>query len=596
MAEPSPAPPADAAPLLTAACGDSLARLLAEAPEGAVIGLDAPHYRIAAPLVLTRRLTLRGLYPGTPILHLANGRCGLSVAAAGCRIEDLALTASGHRDAPLLAIGADDCRLEQVALLLAQGSGLVAEGCRGLVAEGLVAGELGREAVLARRCQALRLTLRGRDIARRVAAPAIRLVDCTEFSVEAEIEQAQGSAVTVEQGEAGPRRIDGRLSIRAAQVQRALSVIAHPTLPATGLRARILADGWTDGAVLLANARAVEIELQLPEAPPPGPAVLLTGGFGLRGSTLRLRPAGPGAAPAELVAGPGRSLGNEIRLCPAPIAPRPAAAAGPLLAAPFAERLEAANSTERYEAYELPGRCSLCGWEGRFRRAHRSERETLSCGACRASLRYRGQAEVLVGLLGGGRFTTLAGLAEGGGLAGLALFEPGISGPLRPWLRRAGRYEQSFYDPALPSGTPRDGMTCQDLMATSFAADSFDLVVTSDIFEHVREPFRAFAEIRRILRPGGLHVWTVPLDPRLEATRARVDTRGPEDRMILPPVYHGSGGDGLSLVYTDFGRDVAALLAGHGLPTRLERHAARDGRVVSVTLVSVKPPQPAPAA
>jgi hypothetical protein len=76
--------------------------------------------------------------------------------------------------------------------------------------------------------------------------------------------------------------------------------------------------------------------------------------------------------------------------------------------------------------------------------------------------------------------------------------------------------------------------------------------------------------------------------PPPQETRARVDTSGPEDIMLLPPVYHGSGADSLSLVYTDFGRDIGLLLSAIGLPTSVVRHRVVNDRVAGVTFISVK--------
>jgi SAM-dependent methyltransferase len=203
-------------------------------------------------------------------------------------------------------------------------------------------------------------------------------------------------------------------------------------------------------------------------------------------------------------------------------------------------------------------------------------------------LRYRGQAEALLRLLGDGRYATLAELAGSGALSDLSIFEPGITGPLRPYLAKAREYHQSFYDPSISSGTIRNGIACQDLMATAYPDGHFDLVVTSDIMEHVRHPFKAFSEIRRILRPRGEHVFTVPFVTPLPAkTRFRVDVSGPEDRNVLPPVYHGSGSLGTSLVYTDFGRDLKERLASIGLQTQVFRHHGKEpSDIVCATLIT----------
>lgn len=571
---------------------EELANALRTAPEGALIGLDAPRYRITESLALTRPLTLCGCDPQMPpILIFADGRYDLSVTSAGCRLENIALTASGHRGRALLRIAADACHLVGLKLLRAQGSGLRIEHCDDTDVQDLVAQELGQEAVVALGCSGLRLSLRGLNIGLRHAAAAVRLVDCRGFQVEAEIADVSGSAVSLEEVdvEAGP--MSGEVSLRAQRMQRALSLLGRKDAPASRLSARIHGHYWSEVCVLLSNAENIALDLAIP-AIGEKPALRINGSFGLRHSTVELAcPDADGGAPPPpgLVVGGGQaSYGNAIHMRRQAF--EDAAEPASLLPETLRQRLQQ-DARPAFLVYDQPGRCSLCGWEGRFRRTHISERETLACGACRATLRYRGQAEAICGRLNAGRSTTLADLAASGALSDLAIYEPGITGPFRPWLRQAGRYAQSFYDPDLPSGTRRaDGFVCQDLMATAFSDASFDLVVTSDIFEHIRKPFLAFEEIRRILKPGGLHVWTVPIGlPPPAETRARVDTSGPEDRMLMEPVYHGSGTDGLSLVYTDFGRDIGRLLAGLGLPTHGMRHVAgEDNHIACITFVSVR--------
>ena len=578
--------------MLTVSSAEDLAEALHTAPEGAVIGLDAPLYRITASLDLTRRLSLRGLDPDSPpLLVFADGRSGLAVTAAGCELEHLAFTASGHRGTALLRIAGDGCALAALTLLRAQGAGIFFERCNDVSAKGLVLQELGQEAAVAVGCRDLSLSLRARDIGQRVAASAIRLTDCRDFDVDAEVAGVSGSAVTIEETEGHSAPMAGRVDLRAKGMQRALSVLGRRDAPASGLSGQIRARDWSEAALFLSNVESVSVHLAMPDVAEK-PALKINGAFGLREATVVL--AWPeaetgGMLPGGMVVGGGEAPGgNAIR------SEKQAFDDGWSPPSPVTEALlrrvgDAAGPG--FRPYEESGCCSLCGWQGRFQRTHPSERETLACGNCRATLRYRGQAEVICQELGAGSVSTLADLAASGGLSGLAIYEPGITGPLRPFLRRAGRYEQSIYDPDQPSGARRaDGVVYQDLMATAFPDASFDLVVTSDIFEHVRKPFPAFAEIRRILKPGGLHVWTVPIGmPPPGETRPRVDTSGPEDRMILPPVYHGSGTDGLSLVYTDFGRDIGRLLAPIGLPTRAVRHVAgKDAHIAGVTFVSVR--------
>lgn len=52
----------------------------------------------------------------------------------------------------------------------------------------------------------------------------------------------------------------------------------------------------------------------------------------------------------------------------------------------------------------------------------------------------------------------------------------------------------------------------QNILSLPFPDDTFDLVVTDQVLEHVRgDPFLAVEECRRVLRPGGIAVHTTPL-------------------------------------------------------------------------------------
>ena len=108
-------------------------------------------------------------------------------------------------------------------------------------------------------------------------------------------------------------------------------------------------------------------------------------------------------------------------------------------------------------------------------------------------------------------------------------------------------------------------------MDLTYEDNSFDLVLSSDIFEHVRKPFVGFQEVNRVLKPGGFHIFSIPsAHPMPSETVFRVDTSGPEDVFILPRHYHSAPRGGKSLVYTDFGADMVKVMAGDGIDLRME--------------------------
>jgi SAM-dependent methyltransferase len=232
------------------------------------------------------------------------------------------------------------------------------------------------------------------------------------------------------------------------------------------------------------------------------------------------------------------------------------------------------------------GRCDVCGNVGEFVRTDVPTRESHQCRSCNASLRYRAQAAAIATAYGSPGLS-LTELIEVPSFRELAIYEPGIAGPLRYVLRRLPRHVNSYYWPDVVPGDSHDGVRCEDLRQLTFPDESFDLVISSDIFEHVRGPMDGFAEMFRVLRPGGRHVFTVPMIwPLPSTTVARVDYSGPEDRHLQPPVYHGSPTDPKgSLVYTDFGMDLPESLRELGFET-LTHHGYRN----AITFISRKPP------
>jgi SAM-dependent methyltransferase len=170
------------------------------------------------------------------------------------------------------------------------------------------------------------------------------------------------------------------------------------------------------------------------------------------------------------------------------------------------------------------------------------------------------------------------------------VFEPGIIGPFRRVLKGKGNYLNSFYWTDVEPGGFRGGVVCEDLMNLTMVDNTFDIVITSDIFEHIRKPMNAFREICRVLKFGGRHIFTVPAqEPLRKRTCARVDTSSDEDVFLMPEVYHGSGDGGRSLVYTDFGLDLLENLAAIGLATDCCWYGNASGPIPRVaTFVSTK--------
>jgi len=106
----------------------------------------------------------------------------------------------------------------------------------------------------------------------------------------------------------------------------------------------------------------------------------------------------------------------------------------------------------------------------------------------------------------------------------------------------------------------------EDLTTLSFADNKFDLVVTLDVFEHVPDYRKAFAEIYRVLRPDGWLAFTIPFFYDLETTRIRAIVNSDGSIIhYLPPEVHGNplSGEG-SLCFQNFGWDILDTLRNVG--------------------------------
>lgn len=110
---------------------------------------------------------------------------------------------------------------------------------------------------------------------------------------------------------------------------------------------------------------------------------------------------------------------------------------------------------------------------------------------------------------------------------------------LAPALQRLGSVTETVHRPDRPPGSRIDGRINQDMSRLTFEDDSFDLAVHSETLEHLLEYDRALDEVRRVLKPGGIQVYTIPL-LFSRVTRQRM-VRDASGRLVsrLPPSFHG---------------------------------------------------------
>ncbi|MBS0384056.1 MAG: class I SAM-dependent methyltransferase, partial [Proteobacteria bacterium] len=164
-------------------------------------------------------------------------------------------------------------------------------------------------------------------------------------------------------------------------------------------------------------------------------------------------------------------------------------------------------------------------------------------------------------------------------------------GVSRKLALECARYTATQYFPTLTPGAMRNGVRNENLERQTFADESFDLVVTLDVMEHVNEPEMCFREIWRTLRPGGAYLFAVPTykENIVSERAARFLPDGTVEH-YREPEYHGNPVDPRgSLLTFRYGYDLPELIRSWApFDTRVHRfHDHRHGIIGDFTEIYV---------
>ncbi len=141
------------------------------------------------------------------------------------------------------------------------------------------------------------------------------------------------------------------------------------------------------------------------------------------------------------------------------------------------------------------------------------------------------------------------------------IYEPSSLGAVYNVLKKNKNFifSEFFPNPNLIGGHYYKGIRFEDLQSLSFESNSIDLVITQDIFEHIKNPYSAFNEINRVLKTGGIHIFSVPIDNSKNTFHHFEDNLPFNERRLI---YHI---DPLrpegAIVYNHFGKDILDILS-----------------------------------
>lgn len=196
------------------------------------------------------------------------------------------------------------------------------------------------------------------------------------------------------------------------------------------------------------------------------------------------------------------------------------------------------------EAREFFGICNIAGTYTKFSIQHDNIRETvlsaetgsfnrqrqLICGLSYALLKTpTATLEEIASVINKNRLTIYTTEANGAFLLHLQKY-------VDPTLL----YSSEYFGPNYQSGEFVNGIRHEDLQQTSFADNSFDIILSTEVFEHIPDAVKAEKEIIRILKPGGVYCFTVPIGLTMPHDKIHAELNA--DGSIthhFPPEYHG---------------------------------------------------------
>lgn len=233
---------------------------------------------------------------------------------------------------------------------------------------------------------------------------------------------------------------------------------------------------------------------------------------------------------------------------------------------------------DRNQIFDESGICDVCGaltvytfeniinetlarqWRlNRTQRHAMSSRESMKCIFCGCSYRLRLLARALnYWLYGTGDKSLAENIQIHDSITNTAkVAEINSCGVLHEVLKSYKKLSYSEFGPDKNGEIPH-----QDIQALTYQSASFEVVLTSDVLEHVPDVKKALMEVHRVLKVGGAFIFTIPV-VRGRKTTPRTTHKDKETVYIRQPSYHGSGEDDY-LVWTEFGDDIPELFEKHG--------------------------------
>ena len=132
----------------------------------------------------------------------------------------------------------------------------------------------------------------------------------------------------------------------------------------------------------------------------------------------------------------------------------------------------------------------------------------MSCLFCHSSSRKRHVALQIVKTI---NLPKIKNIKKSAKKSTLKTYNTDSANAFYKYFKNNKNYISSIYSDEIPTGTCiKDNVFCQNLEHLTFNDNTFDVVVSEDVLEHVRDYKKALREIHRVLKNGGVHIFTIP--------------------------------------------------------------------------------------
>ena len=170
-----------------------------------------------------------------------------------------------------------------------------------------------------------------------------------------------------------------------------------------------------------------------------------------------------------------------------------------------------------------PVQCNLCGYCGTAAYLDLADnwtttgidllRENIVCQRCGSASRHRALGIVVA---------QACREIEKQSLEKMVVLDTDPVSKLQSLFAGNSGYRRSGYSNTVPSGSELDpGILCVDLQKMPFGNESLNVLISSDVLEHVADDSLSFQEAHRVLRPGGRYIFTVPYAEERVVTQIR---------------------------------------------------------------------------